>query len=104
MIIGTVLDDEFFSSSTSSAGIVKGSKVKTVLPKMLPGEDAVEVLATTEEATSNTTQGLMTSQIIVTLILSVSLKQMWNLFCVMQVLGYIQNFAPWPAVGNSIID
>ena len=89
VIIGTVLDDDFFSSSTSSKGISKGSKITTVLPKMLPGEDTVEVLATTEEATSNTTQGLLISQILVTLVLSVSLKQMWNLFCVMQVLGYI---------------
>ena len=45
----------------------------------------------------------MTSQLIITLVLSVSLKQMWNLFCVMQVLAYAQNFIMWPAVAQMVI-
>lgn len=61
VIVGTVLDADFFSSADSSQGITVGSKINTVLPKMLPGEDTVEVLAKTETATNSATQSLMTS-------------------------------------------
>ena len=45
----------------------------------------------------------MTGQIIVTLVLSVSLKQMWNLLNVIQVLTYTRNFTPWPALTDQVI-
>ena len=40
---------------------------------------------------------------IATLALSVSLKQMWNLFNVIQVLDYFKKFSVWPALIDSII-
>ena len=40
---------------------------------------------------------------IATLALSVSLKQMWNLFNVIQVLSYFKQFSVWPALVDSII-
>ena len=46
---------------------------------------------------------MMTSQLILTLVLSVSLKQMWNLFTVMQVLSYMRNFCMWPALLQEVI-
>ena len=45
----------------------------------------------------------MTGQLILTLVLSVSLKQMWNLFNVMQLLGYTSEFTQWPALFKSVI-
>lgn len=46
----------------------------------------------------NTAQTLMTGQLIMTLVLSVSLKSMWNLLNVMQVLAYLRSFTSWPAL------
>lgn len=60
-IIGTIINSDFFSSSTSSKGIKVGYKVRTVLPRMLPGDEAVEVLAKTETAANSATSSLMTS-------------------------------------------
>ena len=40
---------------------------------------------------------------IATLALSVSLKQMWNLFNVIQVLNYFRSFSVWPALIDNII-
>lgn len=39
-----------------------------------------------------------------TLLLSVSLKQMWNLLNVMQVLTYARNFTPWPPLVDKLLD
>ena len=44
----------------------------------------------------------MGTQLFLTLLLSVSLKQMWNLLNVMQVLAYSKNFTQWPALVESI--
>lgn len=40
-IIGTIINSDFFSASDSSKGIKVGTKVRTVLPRMLPGDEAV---------------------------------------------------------------
>ena len=45
----------------------------------------------------------MTGQLITTIVLSVSLKSMWNLLNVMQVLAYVRNFTVWPAFIEMII-
>ena len=60
-------------------------------------------METAESTAENTTQSLMTGQILLTLALSVSLKQMWNLFNVMQVLAYSRVFTKWPALGKGVI-
>ena len=41
---------------------------------------------------------LVYSNVAFTLILAVSLKAMWNMFNVMQVLAYLREFTPWPAI------
>ena len=42
------------------------------------------------------------TQIIVTVILAASLKSMWNLLNVMQVLAYMRFYSKWPAFMMSI--
>ena len=46
----------------------------------------------------------MTGQLIMTVVLSVSLKQLWNLFNVMQVLAYSREFTQWPAMVDKVIE
>ena len=69
---------------------------------MLPGE-TVKLIESAGSSAKNTAQSLMTGQLILTLVLSVSLKQMWNLLNVMQVLAYARNFIVWPCMVEMII-
>ena len=68
------------------------------MPKLIPGEEYEAAMETAKSSVENTANTLMTGQLIMTLVLSVSLKQMWNLFNVMQVLAYTRNFTQWPAL------
>ena len=62
--------------------------------------DAIDLLSFTESTIETTTQTLLTWQILVTIILSVSLKAMWNLLHVMQILTFSKNFTEWPALAT----
>lgn len=83
VIVGTILDESFFASEDEPTTVSVGTKIMTTLPRLLPGEAIEAVLATTEKLTESAASSFMTGQLILTLVLSVSLKQMWNLFCVM---------------------
>ena len=74
-----------------------------MLPKLLPGEEFEATLNTSEESIEGSANTLMVGQIIATLALSVSLKQMWNLLNVMQVLAYFKHFSKFPAIIDSFI-
>lgn len=82
VVFGTVLDETFFASEDSAETIQKGSKLKLLLPKMIE-EGLVTAIEATEDAITDSVQPLMAGQIVLTLVLSVSLKQMWNLLNVM---------------------
>ena len=69
---------------------------------MFPGEDYVMVLETTKTSMERATNTFVVAQIILTLLLSVSLKSMWNLYNVCQLLAYIRLFTNWPALMDSV--
>lgn len=69
---------------------------------MFPGEDYVMILETTKQSLERGTQTFVVAQIVLTLLLSVSLKSMWNLYNVCQILAYIRLFTNWPALMDSV--
>ena len=73
------------------------------MPRMIPTEDIQEFLASAASSIERTTQTLMTGQLVITILLSVSLKQLWNLLNVMQVLAVTREFTQWPATIEEII-
>ena len=60
------------------------------------------MLETTKTTMERATQTFVVAQIVITLILSVSLKSMWNLYNVCQILAYIRLFTNWPALMDSV--
>ena len=60
----------------------------------------IKIASSTIEAT---TQNLVLGQVILTILLAISLKQMWNLLNVIQVLVFIKNFTLWPAGTENIL-
>lgn len=54
-------------------------------------------MESTEKAVENAANTVVVAQIIITLVLALSLKSMWNLLNVVQVLSYVRFFTGWPA-------
>ena len=94
----TIVDGSFFSSEENGLPIEPGTKIEQTLPKMLPGKAAVQVLETTKQSIESATNTVVVAQIIITLLLALSLKSMWNLMNVIQVLAYVRFFSGWPAI------
>lgn len=46
VVVGTILDETFFCSEESSKRIERGTEVRNVLPKMIPGEEFEGTLET----------------------------------------------------------
>ena len=65
---------------------------------MLPGQTTVEALEVTETTITNATGTVVAVQLIIVIFLAISLKSMWNLTNVMQLLAYIRFFSGWPAL------
>ena len=58
----------------------------------------MQALQATKEGIENTANTVVVAQIVITLILALSLKSMWNLMNVIQVLSYVRFFSGWPAL------
>ena len=55
------------------------------------------MLEVTEIVVEAATSTIVTTQILITLVMAFSLKSMWNLMNVIQVLAYMRFFTNWPA-------
>ena len=97
-MIATIVDGSFFSSSENGLPIEPGFTIEQLLPKMLPGEEFEAALQTAQTSVERATNTLVVGQIIITLVLAISLKAMFNLMNVIQVLSYIRFYTGWPAV------
>ena len=96
-MIATIVDGSFFSSSENGLPLKSGTNIEQPLPKMFPDEDFAEAMETTETAVSNAANTFVIVQLILTVALALSLKSMWNLMNVVQVLAYVRFFTGWPA-------
>ena len=63
-------------------------------------KDALEATGQTFESTAH---GLVLSNVIITLVLSMSLKQMWNLLNVLQVLVFLRTMSQWTPVVSLVL-
>jgi len=63
---------------------------------MLEDEGLEEIFEITETFVNRGAQTIIITQLIVTFVLAISLKSMWNLMNVIQVLSYMRFFTDWP--------
>ena len=52
----------------------------------------------TQKTITSTTNTVIAVQLTITILLALSLKSMWNLMNVIQVVAYIRFFSGWPAI------
>ena len=104
VMVVTVADASFFASADSGLAIQEGTTITRVLPKMLPGEEFGAIMDTTKGSVESVGQTLVATQILVTLFIAVSLKSLWNLMTVAQVLAYMRFYTAWPAFMMLILE
>ena len=54
-------------------------------------------MGATQTTVKTATNTFMAAQVALTLVVALSLKSMWNLMNVVQVLAYVRFFSDWPA-------
>ena len=72
-------------------------EIKKTIPKQFPDEEAFEMAVITATSVQMAANSAFMSQFIVTILLAVSLKAMWNLMHVLQVISYLRFATVWPA-------
>ena len=86
----------FFPSITADSTIPDGYQIESQLPKILRSDGFYAAL--TEENIESTAKAVTITQIVIIIILTVSMKLMWNLLNVVQVLTYMKFFTRFPAL------
>ena len=100
----TVVNGEYFSGTENGLPIEPGTELGLPLPKQYANEDLVMFMETAKGTVETAANTLIVGQIIVTLVLAASLKSMWNLMNVIQVLAYVRFFAGWPALTTEVFE
>ena len=77
--MATFKDEAFFSRTDSPICIVEDTKVYLDLPKMYMSEEQEKIIKIAQNTIEATTHNLVLGQVILTILLAISLKQMWNL-------------------------
>ena len=71
--------------------------VQNFIPKQFPNEDAYASAVATGTSVQVVADTAFIGQFLLTIFLSVSLKSMWNLMHVMQIITYFHMVVDWPA-------
>ena len=104
VMVVTIMDDSFFTSQSSGKSLTKGSQIVNVLPKMLPSVEYTEALEITQSTFTTATQTFIILEICIAIVVAVSLKAMWNLMNVLQVLTYIRFYTGWPIMMMLVLE
>ena len=92
-----IVDTDFFSDSESGITVDPDFSITKNLPIMLKNGEFAQNLELASATVEKGVQTGLVTQIIICVILSASLKSLWNFLNVVQVLAYIRFFAIWPA-------
>ena len=98
-----VKDVSFFTMIDEASVLEEGTIVTMKIPKQLSEEISKESLEAAKDALRQTTNTLVISQVVATIFLSISLKQMWNLIGILQILVFLRAFTNWPAYTNLVL-
>ena len=83
---------------------VSQAEYETVLPRQFPDADTFKSLADASEAATLVSQTAMIANIVLTVFLSVSLKAMWNMVHVLQVIVFLPTLIEFPPNAQLFID
>ena len=70
---------------------------------MLQVDEYSQAIEITSSSVEKATQAFVTMNILLTVMFALSLKSMWNLMNVIQVLAYLRFFTSWPALMMEVL-
>lgn len=74
-----------------------------LLPKLKTDDGIDSVVESVDNKINQAAQAIVVGNIVLTIFLVLSLKSMWNLLNVMQVLVYMRYFTNWPATVDDVL-
>ena len=95
---------QLFSSANSGLTIEDGKDILLTLPRHFPDEDTFMQVEIVSDAIVKVSESAFWSSLVIAILISISLKVMWNIMNVMQVLAYTRLFSLWPANIKSVMD
>lgn len=96
MIRATIIDEDFFTNADYPSKISVGTSFDLRLPKFL-NEDLLVKYEVVDKVVNTSFESLGLVQVLVTVFSAVSLKQLWNLLNVFQVVVLLRQYTAWPA-------
>ena len=100
-IIARILDEELIFGESEYMTITEGTNFELKLTKLIELYETKS--KTIEDSIDQTANTIVLSQLLLTLLLSVSLKQMWILLSVMQVLAFLKYFTDWEVTVSLVL-
>lgn len=98
------IEPKLFSSKTSGLSIEDGKYVFVQLPQHFPDEETFIQVEIISDAIVKVSESAFWSSLLIAVLISLSLKVMWNIMNVMQVLAYTRLFSLWPANIKQVMD
>ena len=74
------------------------------LPRLFSNDELEKVAEEVYTVIDDTAKAFILSNLFVTIALTISVKSMWNLLNVMQVLTFMRFFTSWPAIMDSVLE
>ena len=97
ILIIEFVEPELFLSKETGKALSIDSGIRKNIPKQFPDETQYNIVVTAANAVQTAASTAFLSQIGVTICLAISLKAMWNLMHVMQVMAYLRLLTSHPA-------
>ena len=98
------IDPRLFPSAANGLTIEKGKYLSVELPRHFPDEDTFLQVEVVSDAIVKVSESAFWGSLVLTILISISLKATWNIMNVMQVHAYTRLFSLWPANIKAIMD
>ena len=97
------VEPQLFVSKETGKSMAPETVITQPIPKQFPSETSYEIAVIAGSTVQVAANTAFLSQFGVTICLAVSLKAMWNLMHVMQVMAYLRLVVDWPANSNMML-
>ena len=97
------VEAELFTSKETGKSLPPETEIEFTIPKQFPSDSAYQLAVVTGSTVAVAANLSFMSQFGVTICLAVSLKAMWNLMHVMQVMAFLRLLVDMPANSNMML-
>ena len=103
-LVMTFVEPELFISKETGKSLALDTVIRHTIPKQFPSEASYSLAVMAGSTVQVAANTAFLSQFGGTICLAVSLKAMWNLMHVMQLMAYLRLVVDWPANANMMLN